>query len=289
MRHNGIRVFCFGVLLFMSGVVSAGLRLTVNDDLITGEDGLIAVVYKPGERRLELASFFGDLRCMAIEPPPTGDFNVALDQVGPAEEDATYMLSSADSIEYTPATRTVRLVSAAIEDSDQLDCTHKLASVGVIDPETGEPTKGATALNGFEDPLKLVLTEASDGVGFDLRLENVSGLFVAKTIAVPLALDLATGQFPPPQPQFESGLVVDQELGSTVQFGSVDPVSGEWIIPALWPSELVILKVRYDGLSVGDQINFQLNGPGIESLRRSGDPSNKLVTVVNTTTTIGVQ
>lgn len=282
----------FGIFaLAFSIVCDAQLSLRINGDLVAPSGDIKSFAYSgdsanPGQVKVEIGSFHKDIRCSAESPQAGGNITLFLDRFGPSEEDASYVIPLDGLISYSPQDGVIDIVGDTIEASENIDCTHKFPSVGEIDPQSGAPTLGATAVYGFENMFDIKAIRASAGVGFDLILENQAPLFAAKDVRVPLTITLDTGIFPQPDPDFTSLLVVDDpattEVLETVPFGTVNLQTGEWQLPALWAFETAILEVRYVGLQPSDEISLQVNQ--VLAQDRGLTLPEPLITVVNTST-----
>lgn len=296
-----IKLFCAFlitiVLLGFAPTTYAQLSLRINGDVIAAEGDVEAFLYSPGSTPVvRIDTFHKDIRCMPAVPQPDASIMMVLDQISPNEENASYAIPLSGSISYLVEERIIDIESNAIENTSGIDCVHKFPSVGVIavdevDVQPGAAVPGAIAVNGFERMFDLRVEEASSGVGFDLFLENRAPLFAAKQVRVPLQLELTTGLFPQPGPEFTSSLIVDDpetdDQVETEPFGTVNLQTGEWELPALWSSEIAVLKVRYTGLQSGDQISSDVGE--VVTQDREATLQTPLVTVLDTSTTVSVK
>ena len=280
-----------------SGQAQVSLQLKINGDLVAGPGDVESFSYSPGQSEIKIHTFHEDIRCDAVSPEPEGNITLVLDRVEvdsveQNEEDASYSISLDGSISYNiqDGVGLISISTAAIDDTVEIDCTHKFPSVGKIqsvagvEPPLGFATLGAIAVKGFEEMFDLSVLPAPGNDGINLILENRAPLFVAKRIRVPLQLELTTGQFPQPGPTFTSSLIVDNPDTPEVEtqpFGKVNLQSGDWEIPEFWPFETAMLEIRYADLRSGDKISLDVDNVETQD-RELSLPT--LVTVVNTST-----
>jgi len=235
---------------------SAELSLRINGNAVAAPGDVESVRFWPGEQKLEVLTFFKDIRCDVPETLPAEAIILRIDQLngdpvndGPVlEPEAAYNIPSSGAIVYRPDSGEIEITSSGITQTANGDCFHQfLSAVGTIDPNTGLPSKGAVRVNGFENTFELSALPAASGIGFDLKLSNISALFAGRAVTVPLDLQVSTSVNSVPQPSFSpSSQVVD----------------GIWTVPQLlWPGDSASLKVRYDGLKSGDSVSINVSDP----------------------------
>jgi len=257
-------IVSFGAALAaFTAPASAELSLRINDDVVAALGDVESVRFWPGEQKLEVLTFFKDIRCDVPGTPPAEATSLRLDQLNDGlflEPEAAYSIPSSGAIVYRPDSGEIEISTIGITQTASSDCSHQLSAVGMIDPKTGLPSKGAVRVNGFENTFELSALPAASGIGFDLKLSNISALFAGRTVTVPLDLTVSTSADPAPQPSFSpspSSQVVDEI----------------WLVPQLlWPGDSASLEVRYDGLQAGDSISISVLDP------KTGEP---LVTAQN--------
>lgn len=282
-------VLAGGFLSAFAAPATAELSLRINGDLVAAPGDVDLFRFWPGQRKLEVRTFFKDIRCYVPETLPVEAASLRLDQIndGPVlEPEGAYSIPDSGSIVYRLAESEIQITTSGIQQTLDADCFHQfLSAVGTIDPGTGLPSKGAVRVNGFEDAFQLSALPAASGIGFDLKLRNISELFAGRFIQIPLDLTVSTSLTSAPQPSF---LPSTQVMGTT------------WTVPLLWPGESSRLEVRYSGLNPGDSIDVAVSDPQtgenlITAQNRNPDAPTEpyflpasLVTVVNTSTRIVV-
>ena len=268
---------------------SAELSLRINGDVVAAPGDVELVRFWPGERKLEIRTFFKDIRCEVPEILPAEATSLRLDQLNDGlvlEPEAAYAIPDSGTIVYRPDSAEIEVTTSGIRQTTNADCNHQfLAAVGMIDPATGLPSKGAVRIDGFENTFRLSVLPPASGIGFDLELRNISELFAGRGIQTPLELTVSTSLDPVPVPSFSP---------------STQVTNGTWIVPLLWPGESTKLEVRYEGLDSGDSIDMTVSDPQtgekiITAQNRNPDAPSEpyflpatLVTVVNTSTKVVV-
>jgi len=231
---------------------SAQLSLRINGDVLAAPGDVELVRFWPGERKLEIRTFFEDIRCETPDTPPVEAISLRLDQLNEGsmfEPEAAYAIPEGGSVSYRPDSDEIEIATSGIQQTEAADCYHQfLSAVGTIDPATGLPSKGAVRVDSFENSFQLSATPSATGVGFDLELSNVSALFAGRSVKIPLNLQVSSSLDPVPQPSFNPNQQVDDE-------------SLVWTVPLLWPDETATLEIRYQGLNSGDLIDLTVSDP----------------------------
>lgn len=267
---------------------TAKLSLRINGDFVAAPGDLELVRFWPGEKTLEIRTFFKDVRCEVPDTLPTEATSLRLDQLNDApllEPEAAYAVPSSGAIVYRPDSGEIEIITTGITQTGNSDCLHQFSAVGMIDPNTGFPSKGAVRVDGFEKTFELSAIPAASGLGFDLVLSNISALFAGRFVTVPLDLNVSTSVDPVPGPSFSP---------------STQVVNETWTAPLMWPGDSTSLEVRYNNLESGDSISISVADPVsgenvITALNRNPDaPTSpyflpaQVITIVNTNTTVVV-
>lgn len=229
---------------------SAELSLRINGDVVAAPGDVELVRFWPDERKLEIRTFFKDIRCEVPETVPAEATSLRLDQLNDGlvlEPEAAYAIPDSGTIVYRPDSSEIEITTSGIRQSTDADCNHQfLTAVGMIDPATGLPSKGAVRIDGFEEAFRLSVLPPASGIGFDLDLRNISQLFAGRGIQIPLDLTVSTSVDPIPVPSFSPSAQVTDTT---------------WIVPLLWPGESTKLEIRYEGLDSTDSIDMTVSDP----------------------------
>lgn len=260
------------VLVFHNA--NARLSLEIAGQKVTSDSGgeVTAFKYHPGssaqDSRVEIGTFFADIRCAGLEPFTAPAFSLELDQIiMGAEPEAKYDLAGAESITYHPDTGVIA-INYPQGSAVSSDCTHKIPAVGFIEEQNGKANPGAFWISDFGPVLEVTFEVPDHIVGFRIRVRNKSPIIPQRDIKV---------NFTAPEGSQFSSLesVVDNSGGSFT-----------WTIPLLWPvddqsaEDEAFLDVSTADLGTGVGVG------SLTSLPRSSypEPAPVITTVVNTST-----
>lgn len=263
-----------------SAVAQSGLGLMVNDQLVVPAGQLKHFSYEPGTRKVNVQTFFGDIRCETGAQSGTGEpISVEIDKFSDLESTGEYQVFSGGAVEYFPSDKVVNIAMA--DTSNFVGCTHQFKAVGAVMAD-GNADPGAFWVSDFSSPIRVTGSTPSTSAAVlgstltvKFAVENISKLLVATDLEVDLDLpDL-------------SGLGITGPTFSGA--GAVN--NGTWAVTSLWPDDdPATLSVSYEIPNETSLVGKEIS-VGVAAVRASdrtrarelavGDVG---VTVLNTTT-----
>jgi hypothetical protein len=280
-------------MFVLPALLSAEVSLRINGDVVAAPGDVRSFSYSPGNAKIEVVTFFKDVRCFFPDSPPAEALSLRLDQLrfdddNPVlnlEPEGAYPIPLDGAVTYRATTPddppelgnyVIDITTSGITNTQDADCTHELDAVGSIDPITGLPSKGALRVSGFEQPFTIEFQPPASGVGFDVVITNNTSLFTSVYTDVLL------------------GLAPSDAANVSVTSGAYATDTATWTIPILWPEQQETLSVRFEDLEAGtsysvevvsvDATNRDINEEFPSEPQPPFQLPPELLTVVNTST-----
>lgn len=280
-------------MFVLPALLSAEVSLRINGDVVAAPGDVRSFSYSPGAAKIEVVTFFKDVRCFSPQNPPAEALGLRLDQLRfddgdpllDLEPEAAYPIPLDGAVTYRATTPgdppelgdfVIDITTSGITNTQGADCTHELDAVGTIDPITGLPSKGVLRVSGFEQPFTIEFQPPDSGVGFDVVITNNTSLFTSVYTDILL------------------GLTPSDAVSVSVTTGAYSTDTATWTIPILWPEQQETLSVRFENLQPGasysaevvsvDATNRDINREFPDEPQPPFELPPKLLTVVNTST-----